>query len=115
MPRVKTGTTRRRRHKKVLKLAEGYYGGRRRFYRRAKETLDRAGVFAYAHRRLKKREFRALWQTRVSAALKAMGLSYSKVIHQLKQKGIGLNRKMLANLALTEPNDFKTLIGSAQG
>ena len=114
MPRVKTGTKRRKRHKKVLKQAEGYYGGRSRFYRTAKEAVDRAGVYAYKHRKTKKREYRALWQIRISASLKEMGLSYSRVIHRFKTKGIGLNRKMLSELAATEPNDFKQLVEQVQ-
>lgn len=114
MPRVKTGFKRRRRHKKVMAQAKGYYGGRSRFYRTAKEAVDRAGVYAYAHRRLRKREFRALWQTRISAAVRSEGLSYSRFIHQLKQKGIGLNRKILAELAIAEPGDFKQLVQQLQ-
>lgn len=110
MPRVKTGFKRRRRHKKILKQARGYYGGRHRFFRTAKEALDRAYAYAYDHRKLKKRQFRRLWQTRISAALKGQGSSYSRFIHQLKGKGIGLNRKMLSELAATEPKDFAKLV-----
>lgn len=110
MPRVKTGFKRRRRHKKILKQARGFYGGRHRFFRTAKEALDRAYAYAYVHRKLKKREFRQLWQIRISAALKELGLSYSRFIHQLKGKGIGLNRKMLSELAATEPKDFTKLV-----
>lgn len=114
MPRVKTGVKRRRRHRKVLDQAKGYYGGRHRLFRTAKEAIDRAGVYAYKHRRTKKREFRALWQIRISAALKGQGASYSRFIHQLKTKQIGLNRKMLAELAVTEPKDFAQLVQQVQ-
>lgn len=110
MPRVKTGFKRRRRHKKVLKQAEGYYGGRHRLFRTAKEAIDRAYVYAYRHRKLRKREFRQLWQSRIGAALQTTDFSYSRFIHQLKLKGIGLNRKMLSELAVTEPKDFAKLV-----
>lgn len=122
MPRAKTGVKRRRRHKKILKQAEGYYGGRHRLFRTAKEALDRAGVYAYKHRKTRKRELRALWQTRIAAALQQAqgtalqvgGLSYSRFSHQLKVKGIGLNRKMLAELAVREPQDFDKLVAHVQ-
>lgn len=92
-------------------------------FRTAKEAIDRAGVFAYQHRRLKKRQFRTLWQVRIGAALRQpqgaalpeAGLSYSRFIHQLKQKGIALNRKMLSELALSEPKNFQQLVQHVQG
>lgn len=110
MPRAKTGFKRRRRHKKLLERTEGFYGAKHRTYRAAKEALDHAGVYAYEHRKLKKREFRYLWQTRISAACKGLGLSYSRFINHLKVKKIGLNRKMLSELATTEPKDFASLV-----
>lgn len=114
MPRAKTGFKRRQRHKKILQQAKGYYGGRRRLFRTAKEALDRAGVYAYRHRKTRKREFRQLWQTRIGAAAQLGGLSYSRLIHQLKQKGVGLNRKMLSELAATQPEDFAKLIAAVR-
>ena len=110
MPRAKRGTKARSRRKKVLKAAEGYYGGRSRLFRTAKEAVDRAGIYAYAHRKLKKRNFRTLWNTRIGAAAKAEGYSYSRLISALKGKGVGLNRKMLSELAITHPKDFVELL-----
>lgn len=114
MARVKRGTKARRRHKRVLKQAEGYYGGRHRLFRTAKEAVDRAGVYAYTGRKLRKRDFRQLWQIRISAATKELGLSYNRFIHGLKLKGIHLNRKMLSEIAVNQPADFKTLVALAQ-
>lgn len=114
MARAKRGTKSRRRHKKVLKQAKGFYGGRSRLFRSAKEAVDHAGVYAYEHRRLKKRDFRQLWQTRISAAAKGLGLSYSRLMHGLTIKGIGLNRKVLADLAITHPKDFEALAKQIQ-
>ena len=110
MARAKRGTKARQRRNKVLKLAEGYYGGRHRLFRTAKEAVDRALVYAYKDRKANKRNFRQLWQIRISAATKEQGLSYSRFINGLKQKGIGLNRKMLAELAAREPQDFAKLV-----
>lgn len=110
MPRVKRGTKARRRRKRVLKQVEGYYGGKHRLFRSAKEALDHALVYAYEGRKLRKREFRNLWQVRISAAVKGLGLSYSRFMHALKQKNVGLNRKMLAELAFSEPNGFAKLV-----
>ncbi len=93
-----------------MKLAEGYYGGRRRLYKTAREAVDRGLVYAYRHRKAKKRDFRRLWQTRLSAALKEKGLSYSRFIHQLKVKNVGLNRKMLSEIAISQPEDFGKLV-----
>lgn len=114
MPRVKRGFKRRRRHKKLMKLAEGYYGGRHRLYKTAREAVDRALDYAYQHRKDKKGDFRRLWQTRISAALKEKGFSYSRFIHQLKMKNVGLNRKMLSEIALTQPEDFARLVEQMQ-
>lgn len=110
MARVKRGTKARQRRKKVLKLAEGYYGGRRRLFRTAKEAVDRGLVYAYRDRKAKKRNFRQLWQVRIGAAVQEAGISYSRFMHALKIKGIGLNRKMLAELAATQPKDFVQLV-----
>ncbi|MDO8527796.1 MAG: 50S ribosomal protein L20 [Deltaproteobacteria bacterium] len=114
MARAKRGTKARQRRKKVLKLAEGYYGGRSRLFRTAKEAVDRALVYAYADRKKNKRNYRQLWQVRISAATREMGLPYNRFIHSLKEKGIGLNRKMLAEIAATQPQDFAKLVEMAK-
>ncbi|NLJ36300.1 MAG: 50S ribosomal protein L20 [candidate division WS1 bacterium] len=113
MPRVKTGPTRRRRHKKMLKLAKGYVGGRRRLFRSAKETVMRAGNYAYAHRRLRKRDFRRLWIARINAAARMYGLNYSRLMGALRKAEITLNRKMLAEMAVSDPEGFKSVIEQA--
>ncbi|MDP2599801.1 MAG: 50S ribosomal protein L20 [Deltaproteobacteria bacterium] len=113
MARAKRGTKARSRRKKVLKRAEGFYGGRRTLFRTAKEAVDRSLVYAYTGRKQKKRDFRQLWQIRIGAAVKEMGLSYSRFMHGLKTKGIALNRKMLAELAATQPADFAKLVAHA--
>ncbi|HEF3367880.1 TPA: 50S ribosomal protein L20 [Campylobacter jejuni] len=103
MARVKTGVVRRRKHKKVLKLARGFYSGRRKHFRKAKEQLERSLVYAYRDRRRKKRDFRRLWIVRINAACRLNDLSYSRFINGLKKAGIELDRKILADLAM---NDF---------
>ncbi len=108
--RVKTGFTRRRRHKKILKLAKGYRMTRSRLYKVAHEAVLHAGQYAYIGRKLRKRDFRKLWIQRINAAARQHGLSYSKFIRQLKKAKIGLNRKILAHLAATEPKTFKAII-----
>ena len=113
MPRVKTGPTARRRHKRLLKLAKGYVGGRRRLYKTAKETVMRAGRYAYVHRRLRKRDFRRLWIARVNAAARMYGLNYSRLMAGLKKANVGLNRKMLAEMAVSDPKAFKMLLTKA--
>jgi len=115
MPRVTRGFKARRRRNKVLKLAKGYRGGRHRLFRTAAEAVDRALCYAYRDRRTKKREFRSLWITRISAAAKLNGTSYSKLMHGLKQSGIELDRKVLSNLAIVDPAAFSTLVKKALG
>jgi large subunit ribosomal protein L20 len=110
MARVKGGVKTRRRHKKYLKQAKGYVGGRSRLYRTARETVERAGVFAYRDRKRRKRDFRRLWIVRINAAAKAAGISYSQFMHGLKQQGIDLDRKSLADLAANEPDAFAQLV-----
>jgi large subunit ribosomal protein L20 len=110
MARVKGGIKARKRHKKYLKLAKGYVGGRGKLYRTARETVERAGVFAYRDRRRKKRDFRALWIVRIGAAAKAAGISYSRLMGGLKKQGIDLDRKVLADLAANKPEDFARLV-----
>ena len=114
MPRAKGGVKTRRRHKKVLKKAKGYVGGRHRLYRTAKETVLRAGAFAYRDRRAKKRQFRSLWIIRINAAARALGLSYSAFMNGLKKAGIALDRKILAELAVVDPGAFAKLAETAK-
>jgi large subunit ribosomal protein L20 len=110
MSRVKGGIKTRRRHKKYLKQAKGYVGGRSRLYRTARETVERAGVFAFRDRRKRKRDFRRLWIVRINAAANAAGVSYSQFMHGLKKQGIALDRKTLADLAANEPAAFAELV-----
>ncbi|WP_187647665.1 50S ribosomal protein L20 [Nitrosophilus labii] len=112
--RVKTGIVRRRRHKKILKLAKGFYSGRRKHFRKAKEQLERSLVYAYRDRRQKKRDFRKLWITRINAACRLNDISYSRFIHGLKKAGIELDRKILADLAMNEPENFAKIVEKAK-
>ncbi len=112
--RVKTGTVRRRRHKKILKLAKGFYSGRRKHFRKAKEQLERSLVYAYRDRRQKKRDFRKLWIIRINAACRLNDISYSRFIHGLKKAGIELDRKILADLAMNEPENFAKIVEKAK-
>lgn len=114
MPRVKTGTTRRRRHKKVLKSAKSYWGGRSKLYARARETLFRALNYAYRDRKARKREFRRLWILRINAAVRQNGLTYSQFMHGLKQAGVDINRKMLAEMAVRDMETFTRLVQMAK-
>ncbi len=110
--RVKTGYTRRRRHKKILKMAKGFYQRRHSTYKNAEESVRRALAYAYRDRRVKKREFRKLWIARINAAVREYGMSYSKFMHALNEKGINLNRKVLSELAIRQPEEFKALVES---
>ena len=110
MPRVKRGVTAHRRHKKVLKQAKGYYGARSRVFRVAKQAVTKAGQYAYRDRKVKKRVFRALWIQRINAAARLHGLSYSQFMGKLKNNGIELNRKVLADLAMNNPEAFKAVV-----
>ncbi len=112
--RVKTGYKRRRRHKKILKMAKGYYQRRHSTYKNAEESVRRALAYAYRDRKVRKREFRRLWITRINAAVREYGLSYSQFMHALKEKGIDLNRKMLSELAIRQPEEFKALVESVK-
>lgn len=109
MPRAKGGFKTRRRRKKILQKAKGYYGAKSRLFRVATEAVDKALRHAYTDRKAKKREFRSLWITRINAAARASGLTYSQFIHGLKDANIGLNRKALADLAYSDPKAFKDL------
>jgi large subunit ribosomal protein L20 len=115
MPRAKGGAKTRQRRKKVLKKAKGYFGGRRKLYRSAAETVLRAGAFAYRDRRQKKRRARSLWIIRINAACRAAGMSYSTFMAGLKKAGILLDRKVLAELAVKDPSAFGKLTETAKG
>jgi large subunit ribosomal protein L20 len=106
MPRAKRGTKARSRHKKILKLAKGNVGGRRKLYRQARETVEKGLTYAYRDRKVRKREFRSLWIIRLNAAAREHGLSYSQFIHGLKLEGIEMDRKVLSDLAITDPQGF---------
>ena len=113
MPRVTRGFKARRRRNRVLKLAKGYRGGRHKLYRTATEAVDRALVYAYRDRRTKKRDFRRLWITRISAAAKMNGTSYSKLMGGLNKAGVELDRKVLANMAILDPRAFSEVVKTA--
>ena len=114
MARVKRGVTARARHKKILKLAKGYYGARSRVYRVAKQAVIKAGQYAYRDRRQKKRQFRALWITRINAASRANGLTYSRLIAGLRKAEIGLDRRVLADLAVHDKDAFASIVEKAR-
>ncbi|MGE5417391.1 MAG: 50S ribosomal protein L20 [Acidobacteriota bacterium] len=107
--RVKGGTVTRRRHKKILKLAKGYRGSKSKLYRVANQQVMKSLNYAYIHRRLKKRDFRKLWIARINAAARNNGISYSRMMHGLKTAGIDINRKMLSDLAISDPQAFTEL------
>lgn len=114
MPRAKTGTVRRARHKKVLKRAKGFWGLRSKSVRTATQTLLNAADYEYRDRRDKKNDFRRLWISRINAATRQEGLSYSRFMHGLRQAGVELDRKVLADLAVREPEAFKQLVTVAK-
>ncbi len=110
MARVKTGPSRRRRHKKILKLTKGQFGTRHRTFRRANEALLKSLWYAYRDRRTRKRDLRRLWIARINAAARNNGTSYSRLIHGLRTSGITINRKMLADLAVRDPDAFAAVV-----
>src|SRR5438270_3898865 len=114
MPRVKRGTKRRAKRKKILERASGYYLTKSKLYRSAKESVERALKFAYSGRRQKKRQYRSLWIARISAAAKLNGISYNQFISGLKQAGVELDRKILADLAVNDAAGFATLAEQAK-
>lgn len=114
MARVKGGPASRRRKKKVLKAAEGYVGSRRAVFTHAKQTVIRGGVYAFRDRKVRKRDFRSLWIVRINAAVRAEGLKYSEFINGLKNAGIELDRKVLADLAVRDPQAFGQLVKKAR-
>lgn len=114
MARVKGGFVVRRRHKKVLKLAKGYFGSKHRIFKTANEQVMKSLLYAYRDRRQKKRDFRKLWIVRINAAARQNGLSYSKLMHGLKLAGVEVNRKMLADLAVNDITAFNSLAETAK-
>ncbi|TFJ93928.1 50S ribosomal protein L20 [Lentibacillus salicampi] len=114
MPRVKGGTVTRRRRKRVLKLAKGYYGSKHALFKTAKQQVMKSGQYAYRDRRQKKRDFRKLWISRINAAARMNDISYSKLMHGLKQAGVEVNRKMLSDLAVNDEQAFSQLADKAK-
>ena len=114
MPRVKRGVTARARHKKVLKKAKGHYGARSRVYRVAKQSVIKAGQYAYRDRRQRKRQFRALWIIRINAAANELGLSYSRLMGGLKKAAVEIDRKILADLAVYDKAAFAAIAEKAK-
>jgi large subunit ribosomal protein L20 len=114
MPRSVNAVASRARRKRILKQATGFYGKRKNVYTVAKNVLEKGLTYRYVGRKLKKREYRALWIARINAAVRAEGLTYSRFIHLLNEKGVTLDRKMLADLAMNEPEAFAKLIASVK-
>ena len=114
MARVKGALATRKRRKKILKLAKGYFGAKSKLFKTAKEAVMKSGNYAYVGRRLKKRDFRRLWITRISAAAKMNGMNYSSFMNGLNKAGIEINRKMLADLAVNDMKGFETLVKAAK-
>lgn len=114
MARVKTGVVRRRRHKKILKLARGFFSGRHKHFRKAKEQLERSLVYAFRDRKAKKRDFRRLWIIRINAGCRLNDISYSRFMNGLKKANIELDRKVLANLAMSDAAAFAKVVELAK-
>ena len=114
MARVKTGYTTKRRHKKILKRAKGYFGSKHRLYKTAKEQLMHSGQYAYRDRKQRKREFRKLWITRINAACRQNDISYSRFIEGLTKAGVEVNRKMLSEIAINDPKTFAKFVKIAK-
>ena len=114
MPRSVNSVASRARRKRILKAAKGFYGKRKYVYTVAKNVQEKGMTYAYVGRKLKKREYRALWISRINAAVREEGLTYSEFINKLRVKGIDLNRKVLADIAMNEPESFKSLIASVK-
>ena len=112
MPRVKCGTTSKARHKKILARTRGHRGQRHSIYRRANESMLHALSYAYIHRRERKGDMRRLWITRINAAARAEGVTYGQLMNNLKKSGVDINRKLLADMAVTNPTSFKELVKS---
>lgn len=114
MPRAKNSVASRKRRKKILKAAKGYRGGKSRLLKSAKDSVQRALLYAYRDRRVRKREFRKLWITRINAAVRPFGINYSRFINQLDKCNIKLNRKILADIAVTDPKTFSKIVKDIQ-
>ena len=114
MARVKRGMNTHRRHKKILKLAKGYFGSKHKLFRTANEQVMKSGQYAFAHRRKKKSDFRKLWIARINAAARNNQISYSKLMHGLKLAGVDINRKVLSELAISDPAAFTKLVEVAK-
>ena len=114
MPRVNHAVATKKRKKKVLKQAKGYWGARSRLFRTAREAVDRAQAYAYRDRRQRKRDFRRLWIVRINAAARRNGMSYSQLVHGLGQAGVAINRKVLADLAVRDPAAFAAVVEQAR-
>ncbi|MBX3490052.1 MAG: 50S ribosomal protein L20 [Parvibaculum sp.] len=114
MSRVKRGVTAHARHRKIIKKAKGYYGRRKNAFRTANQAVEKAGQYAYRDRRTRKRNFRALWIQRINAGVREHGLTYSRFIDGLAKAGIEVDRKVLSDLAIHEPEAFKALVGQAE-
>ena len=114
MARVKRGVTSHAKHKKVIKAAKGYFGRRKNTIRVAKQAVEKAGQYAYRDRRVKKRNFRSLWIQRINAGARALGLTYARLIDGLSKAGVEVDRKVLADLAVKEPEAFKALADKAK-
>jgi len=114
MARIKRAVVTRKRRKKILKLAKGYWGSKSKHFKMANQAVMKSLTYAYVGRRLKKRDFRRLWITRISAACKANDMNYSRFMHGLKLSGVNLNRKMLSEMAIHEPEAFTKLVGTAK-
>ncbi|MBQ0111198.1 MAG: 50S ribosomal protein L20 [Oscillospiraceae bacterium] len=114
MARIKGAMATRKRRKKTLKLAKGYFGAKSKLFKTAKEAVMKSGQYAYIGRRLKKRDFRRLWITRISAAAKINGMNYSTFMNGLKKSGVQINRKMLADMAVNDPKSFEGLAKTAK-
>ncbi|MBM4030197.1 MAG: 50S ribosomal protein L20 [Planctomycetes bacterium] len=115
MPRVTRSPARRRRHKRIIKAASGYWGNRSRLWRFAKQAITRSLAYAYRDRRARKREFRALWITRLNAACRLRGMPYNRFIHGLTKAGVALDRKSLSEIAIADPQGFDRLVAVARG
>lgn len=114
MSRVKRGVTTHARHRKIIKQAKGYYGRRKNTFRVANQAVEKAGQYAYRDRKVKKRNFRSLWIQRINAAAREHGLTYGRFINGLSKAGIAIDRKVLADLAVSEPEAFKALVAKAE-
>jgi large subunit ribosomal protein L20 len=114
MPRVKTGVVRRRKHKKILKLAKGFYSGRRKHYRKAKEQLERSMYYSFRDRKQKKRDFRKLWIIRINAACRLNGMNYSSFMNGIHKGGIELDRKVLADMAMNDAAGFSAVVKASK-